>query len=287
MKFGPCQIISGFSFLWQISCPNPALIISKTQLFIVCIVKSRLLPVCFTGLCFSFSHVFPIKVSIPFLTTGNFSIMRGNHCYYTRSLPGGLYGCGICVLHNSLQPGPCNLTNRTGGLVKRRREEHTSKGRGALPSSPFTWGSWGGWVAVKLGLDSAGLSVPFGMSASAGIVWRDLGWEPAWGRLWTPGRLPGGLLEGHPPAQQQPPQPSPQPYSGHFDPAHEPDSGLSLTGKQAALPCGRLARICALIPGAMRVPTGQLYPECDKRWVLKYLQCQLSTYKKSRIWQNL
>lgn len=96
--------------------------------------------------------------------------MRGNRCYYTRSLPGGLYGCGICVLHNSLQTGPCNLTNRTGGLVKRRREEHTSKGRGALPSSPFTWGSWGGWVAVKLGLDSAGLSVPFGMSASAGIV---------------------------------------------------------------------------------------------------------------------
>lgn len=52
----------------------------------------------------------------------------------------------------------------------------------------------------------------------AGTVWHHPGWEPAGRRMWTPCRLPGGLLEGNTPAQQQPSKPSSEPHHGHSRP---------------------------------------------------------------------
>ena len=86
------------------------------------------------------------------------------------------------------------------------------------------------------GQSGAGVRVPSVMSAPAGAVWCDPGWEPARGRLWTPGRLPGGLLEGHPPSQQQSPQPPSQPHFSHLHPARQPHASLQLTGKQSPRP---------------------------------------------------
>ena len=104
----------------------------------------------------------------------------------------------------------------TGGV--RQQEQRP---RGSL-LSPLRWGG--------------GVSVLSVMSAPAGAVWCDPGWEPARGCLWTPGRLPGGLLEGHPPSQQQSPQPPSQPHFSHLHPARQPHASLQLTGKRSPRP---------------------------------------------------
>lgn len=49
----------------------------------------------------------------------------------------------------------------------------------------------------------------------SGALWHHIRREPAGGRMWTPGGLFGGILEGHTPSKQQPPKPTSEPHYGH------------------------------------------------------------------------
>lgn len=85
LKFGPCQIISGFSFFCQTSCPYLSSLIFRVKLFSLC--QNRFLPVLFRLYYFLFISLSTI-VSIPVFTTDSFSIIPFNNYYYTCSLPG-------------------------------------------------------------------------------------------------------------------------------------------------------------------------------------------------------
>lgn len=82
------------------------------------------------------------------------------------------------------------------------------------------------------------VSVPFPstltapVSPFAGNVWHHSWWEPAGGRMWAYGRLPGGLLEKHSPHQLQPPWPSAS-KATHSQPALQHGPGLWRAGTSA------------------------------------------------------
>lgn len=82
---------------------------------------------------------------------------------------------------------------------------------------------------------SLSLSEPF--VRPSGDVWHHPRWEPAGGRMWAYGWLPGGLLEKHSPHQLQPTQPTGN-EAAHGCPALQPGPGLRRAGNKCWLNSG-------------------------------------------------